>query len=200
MQRDGALVVDERITFSYSGDFSGAFREIPLADGEQIADVAVFEGDRAYTPGASAELGSTGAPDTFGMVETSKGLRLVWHYRALSEERTFRIHYRLSGLATAYDDVVDVNLKVWGDEWQVGLGRLTGRLVAPGEVTRAWGHPVGVRGDVTLDGSIVRLRALDWGSLRQSLGEKFVSDIVIALGHAARALKLLTPQNPDTIA
>lgn len=48
--------------------------------------------------------------------------------------------------------------------------------------------------------SLVRLRALDWGGLRQSLGEKFASDIVIALGHAARALKLLTPQNPDTIA
>lgn len=48
--------------------------------------------------------------------------------------------------------------------------------------------------------SLARLRALDWGVMRQSLGEKFVSDVVIALGHAARALKLLTPQNPDTIA
>jgi hypothetical protein len=48
--------------------------------------------------------------------------------------------------------------------------------------------------------NLVRLRALDWTMMRQSLGEKFVSDIVIALGHAARALKLLTPQNPDTIA
>lgn len=48
--------------------------------------------------------------------------------------------------------------------------------------------------------SLVKMRAADWGLLRRSLGEKFVSDIVIALGHAARALKLLTPQNPDTIA
>ncbi len=48
--------------------------------------------------------------------------------------------------------------------------------------------------------SLVRMRTMDWGMMRQSLGEKFVSDIVIALGHAARAMKLLTPQNPDTIA
>ncbi len=48
--------------------------------------------------------------------------------------------------------------------------------------------------------SLVKMRAADWGMLRKSLGEKFVSDIVIALGHAARAMKLLTPQNPDTIA
>src|SRR5262245_22388467 len=48
--------------------------------------------------------------------------------------------------------------------------------------------------------SIVKMRAMDWELMRKSLGEKFVSDIVIALGHAARAMKLLTPQNPDTIA
>ena len=48
--------------------------------------------------------------------------------------------------------------------------------------------------------SLVKMRAMDWEMMRKSLGEKFVSDIVIALGHAARAMKLLTPQNPDTIA
>jgi hypothetical protein len=50
------------------------------------------------------------------------------------------------------------------------------------------------------DESIVKMRAMDWGMLRKSLGEKFISDVVIALGHAARAMKLLTPQNPDTMA
>lgn len=48
--------------------------------------------------------------------------------------------------------------------------------------------------------SLVKMRAADWEMMRKSLGDKFVSDIVIALGHAARAMKLLTPQNPDTIA
>lgn len=48
--------------------------------------------------------------------------------------------------------------------------------------------------------SLVKLQSLDWAMMRNTLGEKFVSDIVIAIGHAARALKLLTPQNPDTAA
>ena len=85
----------------------------------------------------------------------------MWHYQAQSEPRRFRIHYRLRGLATAYDDVVDVNLKVWGDEWEVRLGQLTATLIAPGDIVRAWGHPVGVRGDVTFDGPRANLRALD---------------------------------------
>ena len=71
------------------------------------------------------------------------------------------MHYRIRGLAVAYDDVVDVNLKVWGDEWEQSLGRLTATTTGPGKVVRAWGHPVWVRGDVTLAGNRALLRAVD---------------------------------------
>ena len=75
--------------------------------------------------------------------------------------RTFVIHYRLRGLAVAYDDVVDVNLQVWGSEWDESLGRLIATESGPGRVVRAWGHPVYVRGDVQLAGKRVILRAVD---------------------------------------
>ena len=79
--------------------------------------------------------------------------RVVWRFESDGfQERTFVVHYRLSGLAVGYDDVVDVNLKVWGDEWEQRLGRLTATMRGPGNVVRAWGHPVWVRGDVTLEG------------------------------------------------
>ncbi len=55
-------------------------------------------------------------------------------------------------------------------------------------------------GEQALYDSIVKLRALDWAVLRRTLSDKFISDIVIALGHATRAMKLLTPENPDTVA
>ena len=55
-------------------------------------------------------------------------------------------------------------------------------------------------GEQAMYESIVKLRALDWSSMRRTLGDKFISDIVIALGHATRAMKLLTPENPDTLA
>jgi hypothetical protein len=53
---------------------------------------------------------------------------------------------------------------------------------------------------------LVRWRAMDIGALERTVdsmfrerghGVKFMSDLVIALGHASRALKLLTPNNPD---
>lgn len=46
---------------------------------------------------------------------------------------------------------------------------------------------------------LVKLRATDLGP-HMNWYSKSVSDLVIALGHASRAMKLLTPQNPDTAA
>ncbi len=54
-----------------------------------------------------------------------------------------------------------MNLKVWGDEWKQRLGQLTATQTAPAPAERAWGHPVSVRGDVTIDGDLVQLRAID---------------------------------------
>src|SRR3990170_6239587 len=53
---DGALLVEERITYDFAGDFSGGFREIPVAGGQAIDRVAVSEGEVAYRPGAPPEL------------------------------------------------------------------------------------------------------------------------------------------------
>jgi uncharacterized membrane protein len=159
--RDGGLAVSENITFAYVGPFSGAYRDIPLREGETLDGVAVSEGDRPYRPGACTELGCAGEEGTYGVERLDGAVRIVWHYRAADEERTYKISYRLRGVAVAYDDVVDVNLQVWGDEWETGLTQLTAQLLAPGDVSRAWGHPVNVRGDVTLAGDRVMLRALD---------------------------------------
>jgi hypothetical protein len=60
-------------------------------------------------------------------------------------------------------------------------------------------HRIG-EGEQEFYNSLVKMRAMDWAMMKGKLGEKFVSDIVIAMGHAARALKLQTPQNPDTLA
>ena len=46
---------------------------------------------------------------------------------------------------------------------------------------------------------LVKLRATDLEPHLNWYG-KSVSDLVIAIGHASRAMKLLTPQNPDTVA
>ena len=41
VNNDGSLLVSERITFNFSGAFSGAYRDIPLRTGESISEVSV---------------------------------------------------------------------------------------------------------------------------------------------------------------
>lgn len=59
-------------------------------------------------------------------------MRIVWHYAATSELRVFELSYRLTGVTKVYDDVVEVQVQVWGAEWQVDVDRVTARLRFPG--------------------------------------------------------------------
>ncbi|HEU5211327.1 MAG TPA: DUF2207 domain-containing protein, partial [Gaiellaceae bacterium] len=161
---DGSLRVVEKITFFFDGTFTGAYREIPVRNGESLTDAFVAENGRRYEPGASAELGSSGAPGTFGTTRTDQGTRIVWHFQATDQQRTFTVGYTLRGVTVAHDDVADVNLKVWGDQWNTGLGRLTATMTLPGVATgpryRVWGHPYWVHGDVARLPRRAFLRAL----------------------------------------
>ena len=160
----GAVRVTEELTFAFHGSFSGAYRDVPLRAGEAVREVTVAEGGRGYQPGGSPEVGTPGPAGTFTTAAIDGGTRVVWRFAARDEQRTFRIQYVLSGLAVAYDDVVDVNLKVWGDQWEEELGRLDATLrlpgSAPGEV-RVWGHPSSVKGTTALaaDGTGASLHA-----------------------------------------
>jgi uncharacterized membrane protein len=154
VQPDGSVIVTENITYDFTGTFQGGYREIPLKDGMSVSDISVSENGTQYAPGASAELGSSGAPGTFGTANLGNAYRIVWHYQATDEERTFTVSYRLSGLAVAYDDVVDVYWQSWGDEWQEPLGSLEATMNLPGEAARGdvkvFGHPATVNGQTSL--------------------------------------------------
>lgn len=157
----------ERLSFNFSGTFQGAYRDIPLQRGEAITDVVVSENGVDYRPGAPTALGSTGDPSSYGVEDRGNTVRVVWHYRASDDVRQFAVRYRVTGATVAYDDVVDVNWKVWGDEWDLRAGRVDAKLdftgtAEPGEV-HVFGHPANVDGSTTLgdDGLSPALTAFD---------------------------------------
>ena len=134
VERDGSLAVSEQITMS--DVFHGGYRDIPIAKGETIDRVSVSEPSHRYSYGGSTELGSIGQPYTFATTHIGDNLRAVWHFDDPSGgPRTFTISYRFRGLAVAYDDVVDVNLNVWGDAWSAPLPSLRATLRLPKPTT-----------------------------------------------------------------
>ena len=154
VEPDGSVSVVEHITYDFDGLFTGAWRDIPLRSGEEVVDVEVVAEGVAFRAGAPTGLGSQGDPGTFGVEKRGGIVRIVWHYEAFNEARTFTIRYRILGLAVAYDDVVDVNLKVWGDQWDQPLGHLLATLELPGDQVAGdvlvWGHPRSVGGSTSL--------------------------------------------------
>ena len=162
---DGSLDVVESITFDFDGSFSGAYRDIPLASGATVSDIRVADETIEFAPGGCTTLGCSSPPGTYGVELNPSYVRIVWHHASFDQLRTFRISYELTGIAVAWDDVVDINLKVWGDQWAVGLDTLESTMNLPsglseGEV-RVWGHPFGVNGETSLgdDGVSPSLRA-----------------------------------------
>ncbi len=154
VEDDGSLTVVEQIRYDFSGSFSGAYRDIPLRQGESIRDITVSDTRGAYALGGCVELGCSSPPGTYGVASIPGYVRIVWHYSAADQQREFTIEYAMVGVATAYDDVVDVNLQVWGDQWPVGADEITARMhvpggAEPGEVY-VWGHPYGIDGTTTL--------------------------------------------------
>jgi uncharacterized membrane protein len=155
---DASLLVTENLTFDYDGSFEGSYRDIPLLHGERITDVRLSEGGQAYAPGGNTILGSHDRPGVYG-VEQSPGLvRIVWHYRASDEQRTYAISYRVIDAVVAHDDVIDVGWTVWGDQWGFDLEHLTATFIDPAldpadDAYRVWGHPREVEGEtVRADG------------------------------------------------
>lgn len=148
---DGSLLVAENITIE--GAFHGAYRDIPLRKGESIDRIQLSERGEQYTRGGSTKLGSIDTPHTFNYELHKNKVRIVWHFSAAGEPHTYMVAYRFRGLAVAYSDIVDVNLKVWGANWSSPLGNLSATMTFPepttlGPLYNVWGHPAWVKGVV----------------------------------------------------
>ena len=143
----GELLVKESMTYRFNGDFSYAFREIPLADGESISDIRLSENGRYYE-----ETGDE-RPSSFNVHRWNSGLKITWYYRASNEERRFVLTYTVSGVVKRYSDVGELYHKFVGDDWDRMIGRVGVRITLPGRVDpseiRAWAH-----GPRLLDGGV----------------------------------------------
>lgn len=163
---DASLLVTEHLTFDYDGSFQGSYRDIDLLHGERIKDVTFSQGETVYEPGGNTALGSNDRPGVFGTERFGNTYRVVWHYRASDEQRTYDLSYRVVGAAEAYDDVIDVGWAVWGSQWDFDLDRLSASLTNPAldpadPAYRVWGHPRSVDGETERGDGIATLEAED---------------------------------------
>jgi uncharacterized membrane protein len=170
LAKDSSVVESERLTVDYDGSYNATYRDIPLSGGATIDPntISVREGNRLYRPGGCTTYGCIDARGTFGVtsIPDQNGLRIVWHPAASDERRTFVVSYRVDKAVDAYDDVLDFNSRVWGDQWGFSLDHLTAHLRSPAldpndPSYQVWASPRSVEAKTTRGAGDASLEASD---------------------------------------
>lgn len=123
---DGLLHVDESYDYSFEGKFNGVYRDIPLKSGESIDNIKI-SADGAYP--VLKESDDNGYKHLkiylYSDAAHTKGIRDC--------DVTVNISYDMSGVVTLFNDVGGLQYKLWGDEWDVGVGSLSAIINLPGD-------------------------------------------------------------------
>ncbi len=154
LRPDGNMDVSEARTYTFSGSFSFAYRDMPRGGRVTFDDFEVLENGRPYV------LSDSEAPGTYQVTGTTGRTRVTWYYRAADESRTFEFRYRALNAVQRYEDAALLYYKFLSEDWEKSQSNITLRVVPPGPVARAdineWLHgPLWAESRITADGEIL---------------------------------------------
>ena len=126
VENNGLLHVDERYDYTFDGKFNGVYRDIPLKSGESIENIEI-QADGAYP--VLVESDDNGYKHLkiylYSDEEHTKGIRDC--------DVSVYISYDMKKVVTLFNDVGGLQYKLWGDEWDVGVGRVNVQVNMPGD-------------------------------------------------------------------
>ncbi len=122
---NGLLHVDEQFDYTFKGTYNGVYRDIPLKSGESIDNIKVS---------------AIGAYPVLKQSEEN-GQKHLKIFLYADEAHTKKIHdcsvsvfisYDMKNVVTLFNDVGALQYKIWGDEWDVGVGSVITSITLPG--------------------------------------------------------------------
>lgn len=166
LQPDGTLVVTEDRTFSFDGSFNGVYWRLPAGDYEGRSVEPQVESVGVVSPSGQLQAfseGYSGVTGTYELDPSGSYTEVKLYNPAEDEDVTYRISYRLPGLASAWADTGELYWKFVSDGWDETSQNVTcrihlpvpaGQSVEPEKNVRAWGHGT-LDGSVSFDGNDV---------------------------------------------
>jgi len=133
---DGSINLVEERTFSFSGSFSEFYWDIPLKSGEDIDNVTLTE------KMDNKLIQSSGL--SFNVSKIRDNVHIQAYRSIYSEDLTFVLSYRMTGVVKKYLDVGQLYYQVIGGGWgartdRVEVDVLLSKAVDPSELF-VWGH------------------------------------------------------------
>ena len=126
VEDNGLLHVDEKYDYSFDGKFNGVYRDIPLKAGESIDNIKVHV-DGAYAK--YEESDDNGYKHLKIYLYTDKA-----HTKGIRDcDVSVHISYDMKNVVTLFNNVGGLQYKLWGDEWDVGVGSVNVNVKLPGD-------------------------------------------------------------------
>lgn len=126
IENNGLLHVEEQLDYSFDGSFNGVYRDIPLKAGESIDNIHV-SADGAYP--VLQESDDNGYKHLKIYLYSDEA-----HTRGIKDcDVSVHISYDMKNTVTLFNDVGGLQYKLWGDEWDVGVGKISISVRLPGE-------------------------------------------------------------------
>ncbi|WP_405296049.1 DUF2207 domain-containing protein [Methanobrevibacter sp.] len=126
VEKNGILHVDERFDYSFEGKFNGVYRDIPLKPGESIENIQV-QADGAYP--VLVESDEDGYKHLKIYLYSDEA-----HTKSIRDcEVSVYISYDMKNVVTLFNDVGGLQYKLWGEQWDVGVGKITAEVNLPGD-------------------------------------------------------------------
>ena len=126
VEDNGLLHVKEQYDYTFEGTFNGVYRDIPLKNGESIENIDV-KAIGAYPALTQSD---------------ENGQKHLKIYLYADEAHTQKIKdcdvsvfisYDMKNVVTLFNDAGALQYKLWGKEWDVGIGGLEATINLPGD-------------------------------------------------------------------
>ena len=125
VQDNGMLHVEETYNYIFIGTFNGITRDIPLKTNESVENLNVT------VEGGYAECVKSVEDEYMKLkiyLYSDKA-----HTQKIHDTRVkVHINYNIPNLITVYKDTVSLQYKIWGEEWETDVGKLTTIINLPG--------------------------------------------------------------------
>lgn len=145
LEPDGSLLVTERRTFRFQGEFSHIYQKINLWEQSAVTEITLKGPDGAYQPSEQKR------PGTY----TWNGKQIDWYFRALDTDQTYTLTYRVTNAIAMHEDAAELHWQAIGTEWERGTGKADVMIQLPAAPVEAW--VTDNSGSLTIQGQQVRV-------------------------------------------
>ena len=124
LQKDGSMVVSEAVTYDID-EINGVYFDIDAKGFGELEDLQVFEDDPNTSSFKEVDTSN------YEVSVSDELYRIKLYSKNQNNIRTFKFVYKLPEAIKVYDDVVQFNRKMVGQEWQQGIKYITAKVIVP---------------------------------------------------------------------